>query len=150
MRYPTPLMHPPCLRDSLPEYLPTAGGPALQAPRTILLADDDRSMVTTLVTYFEKKGFEVATSGNLAEAKAIYQRRLRWTLVMSDYHLCDGTGWDFYCWIRGQTTALPPFLLMSGSMNGTELSGEVQFIGKPFTLVELEARLQGLLGRNLG
>jgi DNA-binding response OmpR family regulator len=132
------------LRDSLPEHaILTAGSPASVWP-TLLVVDNDREMLRTLVCYFEKRGFHVAAGTSIAEAKQFYDRRKTWTLVIADYHLPDGTGWELCCWIRDQVRP-PPVLLMSGSTNCAALCGGMDYLPKPFRLEDLEARVRTLL-----
>ncbi len=114
---------------------------------TLLVVDDDEAMLQTLAWYFEKRGFHVAACGTLTEAKAFFDRRKSWTLVISDYHLPDGTGMELCWWMRDQTRVAPPFLLMSGSVNVSLLyTGDVDFLAKPFPLEALEARIRAILG----
>ena len=139
-------MRPPSLRDSLPEHAAN-GGTTLESWPTLLVIDDDPHMLQTLVCYFEKRGFHVAAGASIAEAKMFFHRRKTWTLVMSDYHLRDGNGWELCCWIRDQPGSPPPFLLMSGSAHGEALCTGVDFLPKPFAIADLEARVRTMLGR---
>lgn len=136
---------PPVLRDSLPESATSAGGAHLDVWPTLLVVDDDAQMLQTLVCYFEKRGFHVAPASSLAEAKAFFHRRKAWTLVISDFHLPDGTGGELLSWVTAQPAPTPPFLLMSGSLNGETLCPGVDFLAKPFALDELESRVRALL-----
>jgi DNA-binding response OmpR family regulator len=138
-------MRPPALRDSLSDHAVSAGGARVETWPTLLLVDDDPQMLSTLVCYFERRGFHVAPATHLAEAKALYPRCKHWTLVISDYHLPDGTGAELCEWLRGQRGAQPPFLLMSGSVMEDLGSLGVPFLAKPFALEELEARVRLLL-----
>lgn len=113
---------------------------------TLLVVDNDTEMLQTLVWYFEKRGFHVAASASLAEAKTFFHRRKSWTLVISDYHLPDGTGFELCCWISDQVRNAPPFLLMSGSSNCPPVCAGIDFLAKPFPLEALESRIHALLG----
>jgi two-component system, OmpR family, response regulator RegX3 len=139
-------MRPSRLRDSLPEHA-APGGVALDSWPTLLVIDDDQEMLRTLVCYFEKRGFHVAAGSSIAEAKTFFHRRKTWTLVMADYHLPDGNGWELCCWVREQPGTPPPFLLMSGSAYGEALSTGVDFLQKPFAIAELEERVRAMLRR---
>ena len=139
-------MRPFRLRDSLSEHA-APGGVALTTWPTLLVIDDDPEMLRTLVCYFEKRGFHVAAASTIAEAKTNFHRRKIWTLVMTDYHLPDGNGWEFCCWIRDQPGPPPPFLLMSGSLYGEALCNGVDFLPKPFALAELDERVRTILRR---
>lgn len=133
------------LRDSLPEHAMVPGGAHLSSWPTLLVIDNDAEMLQTLVWYFEKRGFHVAASSTLAEAKTFFHRRKSWTLVISDFHLPDGTGLEFCCWMRDQVADAPPVLLMSGSAKCSALCADVEFLAKPFPLEVLETRIRTLL-----
>lgn len=136
----------PSLRDSLPEHAMVPGGVHVPTWPTLLVVDNDPAMLQTLVWYFEKRGFHVAASSSLAEAKTFFHRRKSWTLVISDYHLPDGTGLEFCRWMRDQASAAPPFLLMSGSVHCPTLCAGIDFLAKPFPIEALESRVRRLLG----
>ena len=123
------------------------GGAHAHAWPTLLVVDSDAQMLQALVWYFEKRGFHVAASTSLADAKAFFHRRKTWTLVVADYHLPDGTGLELCCWMRDQVSEPPPFLIISGSVNCAALCADVDFLAKPFPLESLEARVRTMLGR---
>src|SRR5438105_12101664 len=109
------------LYDSLPEHSLPAGGEQLALGPAVLLVDSDPEMLTMLRCYFEQRGFHVATVNTFADAKTFFSRRAAWTLVVSDYHLPDGTGAALHAWLRARPGPTPPVLLMSGSMYGAAL-----------------------------
>jgi DNA-binding response OmpR family regulator len=119
------------------------GAEAAESATDLLVVDDDDAMRETLACYFQSRGFAVTTARNLTEAMACFQRRPQWRLVLSDYHLPDGTGAQLDAWMREQASAAP-FVLMSGSLQGEELCG-YDYLAKPFSLRALEERLGGLL-----
>lgn len=134
------------LRESLPEHDIIPSGTHSASWPTLLVVDDDVEMLQALAWYFEKRGFHVAASSNLADAKTYFHRRKTWTLVIADYHLPDGTGLELCGWIREQGRGTPPFLLMSGSMNCVTAIEGVDVLAKPFPLEVLEARVRELVG----
>lgn len=111
----------------------------------MLLVEDDPAMMQIIVVFFEQCGYRVTATATVAEAMACFQREERWTLVISDYNLPDGNGWDFCCWVREQPGAAPPLMLMSGNFSGGTFSG-MEFLAKPFDLADLKAKLTALLG----
>ncbi len=139
-------MRPASLRDKLPDHALPAGGSTTGLWPTLLVVDHDAEMLRTLVCYFEQRGFHVAASTSLAEAKAFFHRHKTWALVISDYHLPDGTGLEFCCWVRDQTRGTP-FLLMSGSPQCAALCAGTEYLAKPFPLEELATRVRALVGR---
>jgi DNA-binding response OmpR family regulator len=139
-------VHAAPLRDSLSEQALTSGGPDLGTWPTLLVLDSDTEMLRTLSWFFEKRGFHVAAAANLAEAKNYFYRRPRWTMVIADYHLPDGTGWDFCTWMRERPNAsATPFILMSGGLHAAAICPEVDFLAKPFRVEDLESRVRTLL-----
>jgi DNA-binding response OmpR family regulator len=114
---------------------------------TMLVLDSDPDMLRTLTWFFEQRGFHVAAVANVAEAKDYFHRRPQWTMVIADYHLPDGTGWDFCAWLRERPNAQTiPFLLMSGGLHAATVCPEMDFLAKPFRIEDLESRVRTLLG----
>jgi len=141
-------MRPGLLSESLPDYAMIPGGASVAAWPTLLVVDSDAEMLSTLVCYFENRGFHVAAATSIVEAKAICHRRRNWTLVLADFHLPDGTGWELCCWMQEQPGWQNlPFIMMSGSMNCSALCNGADYLAKPFHLDDLEARVRALLGR---
>lgn len=140
-------MRPGPLRQSLTEpIVPPRDNHSAAGWPTLLVVDDDPGMLQALAWFFEKRGFHVAAAGTLAEARIFFQRHRSFALIVSDYHLPDGTGAEFCWWVRDQLNDAPPFLLMSGSMTATVTCPEnVDFLAKPFTLEALEVRVRGLI-----
>ncbi len=110
----------------------------------LLIIEDEIMTLQTLAHFFTLRGFHVSTASTLREAQTRYWSRPSWALILSDYHLSDGTGLDFYSWIEEQRGLPVPFLLMSGGIKA-ELADGVAFIAKPFGLHELETRVRALL-----
>jgi DNA-binding response OmpR family regulator len=142
-------MPPPFLRDSLSEHALLGGGNGTAAP-ALLIVDDDEAMLHALGCYFARRGFRVASARSVAEARELFSKQKLWTLVISDYHLPDGTGTDLKAWLEAQSGGAPPFLLMSGSIQGSAASLGLDFLAKPFALADLEERLRILLRGHSG
>lgn len=113
---------------------------------TLLFVDSDLTLSRTLVCHFERRGFHVATAATLTEARDYLHRRKRWTLVIADCHLPDGTGWELQTWChdQGQRT---PFLLVSSSPFSATMCAGSDFLAKPFSLAMIEARVNRLTGK---
>ena len=141
-------MRPAPLRESLPDHTMPTSGDFAATDQNLLIIDDDPEMLRTLVMYFEMRGFAVSSAITVAAAKTSFRQQKAWSLIVSDYHLPDGTGWDLFCWIRDQPGgAPPPFLLMSGSVQSHTLGSGVEFLAKPFAIGDLESRVRMLLKR---
>jgi DNA-binding response OmpR family regulator len=138
-------MRPSSLCESLPDHALAAAGSGGPAWPTLLVVDSNPEMLRTLVFFFEKRGFHVAGAATLAEAKAMFSRCAHWALMIADYHLPDGTGWEFCCWVRDQPRTAPPFLILSASVNCASFCPDAEFLAKPFRGEELEARVRAML-----
>jgi DNA-binding response OmpR family regulator len=140
-------VHTAPLRDSLSDHSSVGGSSGVGPWPTLLVIDNDAEMLRTLTCFFEKRGFHVAAAATVAEAKTYFQRRLHWTMVIADYHLPDGNGWDFCAWMREQRAgqSSTPFLLMSGGTHAATVCPEIDFLAKPFGIEELEQRVRTLL-----
>ncbi|MBL9209361.1 MAG: response regulator transcription factor [Opitutaceae bacterium] len=113
---------------------------------TILLVDSDVALVRTLVCHLERRGFHVAAAASLAEAREYLHRRKSWTLVISECHLPDGTGWELHSTLKEQGLTTP-FLLLSSSPFSATLCAGADFLAKPFSPAKLEARVNVLTGK---
>jgi DNA-binding response OmpR family regulator len=113
---------------------------------TILLVESDLALVRTLVCHLERRGFHVAAAASLAEAREYLHRRKSWTLIVSECHLPDGTGWELQAALKEQGVKTP-FLLLSSSPFSATLCAGADFLVKPFSPAKLEARVNVLTGR---
>jgi DNA-binding response OmpR family regulator len=110
----------------------------------LMIVEDEVMTLQTLAHFFTLRGFNVTTAATLREAQTRFWSRPGWAIILSDYHLSDGTGLELFSWIEEQRGLPAPFLLMSGGIKA-ELADGVAFIAKPFGLHELEARVRALL-----
>lgn len=135
------------LPESVNDHALHRGAAQLVAWPTLLVVDTDLQVTGSVVCFFERRGFHVAAATSLAEAKPFLHRRKNWTLIISDYHLPDGTGVEFFDWIREQGCE-SPVLLTSGSPHFSALCGEIAFLPKPFSLEKLESYVRDLKHRH--
>jgi two-component system OmpR family response regulator len=110
----------------------------------LLIVEDEIVTLQTLAHFFTLRGFHVTTAGSLREAQTRFWSQQSWAVILSDYHLSDGTGLDLHSWLQEQPGIPAPFLLMSGGIQAARADG-VEFIAKPFGLLELEARVHAVL-----
>lgn len=139
-------MLPGPLRESLPEHALLAGVTHSSGRPALLVVDNDVEMLQALQCYFEKRGFHVAASRSLGEAKSFFHRQQAWTLVIADCHLPDGTGGELCSWLREQNQATP-VLLMSGSPQAARFCNGADYLAKPFRLEALERTVTALLSK---
>ena len=134
------------LPESVNDHALHRGATPLSAWPTLLVVDTDLQVTGSVVCFFERRGFHVAAAASLAEAKLFLHRRKNWTLIISDYHLPDGTGVEFFDWLREQGCE-SPVLLTSGSPHFSAFCGEIDFLPKPFALEKLEGYVRELKHR---
>jgi CheY-like chemotaxis protein len=127
---------------------------AKNAPRakSILLADDEPTLLLTLATKLRGHGYEVLTAESVEKALEILQHSTP-AIIVSDLLFGEAhlTGIEFYQRVRNDTRLQNvPFLLMSGISDefvvraGMRL-GVDSFIQKPFDLELLLATIEGKL-----
>ena len=113
---------------------------------TLLVVDPDADVTRTLVCFFEKRGFHVAAATTLTEAKEYFHRCRSWTLVITDYHLPDGSGMELCDWLREQGSDIP-VLLISGSPYCSSLCMGQDYMSKPLSMERLEAYVRAVQKR---
>jgi two-component system alkaline phosphatase synthesis response regulator PhoP len=120
---------------------------------TILVVDDDKTIVEVLQGYLQQAGYEVlvAYDGNTA---VHLLRNNRPNLLLLDLMLPDKDGWDIARWIRGDArlSAMPIIMLTArvedmDKIIGLELGAD-DYITKPFNGREVVARVRALLRRS--
>jgi CheY-like chemotaxis protein len=127
---------------------------AKNAPRakSILLADDEPTVLLTLAAKLRQHGYEVVTAESVEKALELLQHSVP-AIIVSDLLFGEAhlTGIEFYQRVREDVTLQNvPFLLMSGISDefvvraGMRL-GVDSFIQKPFDLELLLATIEGKL-----
>jgi two-component system, OmpR family, phosphate regulon response regulator PhoB len=117
--------------------------------RTILVAEDDHGCRSALVQYFERTGYRVteATDGP-STLRAVFQHSA--SLVILDLGLPGFDGADVLTKIRRHSTV--PVIVCSGRDSEDDRIrslnlGADDFVVKPFSFAELEARVRAILRR---
>lgn len=114
----------------------------------LLIIDDDRALVKMLDNYFSIKGYEVGTASDGIEA--IHKIQNCPDLILLDINMPGMDGLEVCRQIREQVSC--PILFLTARteeqdrVNGL-LSGGDDYILKPFSLKELEARITAHLKR---
>jgi CheY-like chemotaxis protein len=124
----------------------------LNARSTILLADDEETLLLSLAANLRKHGYDVVTALTVEKALEMLQKSIP-SIIVSDLLFGEGeqTGIEFYQRVREDARLKDiPFLLMSGISDefvvraGMRL-GVDNFIQKPFDLELLLATIEGKL-----
>lgn len=126
---------------SLPESFSTASSPA-----KVLIVDDDEGILRLLSSFLESKGFQVAQSRSLSEARERVSCGLP-DLILLDYQLPDGVGMDLLREL-GDRSMLCSVVMMTGvAKDDVSLAtdamrlGAVDYLTKPFSLTTLESKV---------
>ncbi len=122
------------------------------AKSTILLADDEETLLLSLAVKLRKHGYDVVTALSVEKALGMLQKSIP-SIIVSDLLFGEGeqTGIEFYQRVREDARLKDiPFLLISGISDefvvraGMRL-GVDNFIQKPFDLELLLATIEGKL-----
>jgi two-component system response regulator RegX3 len=117
--------------------------------RTILLVEDERSIIEPLAAALEREGFRTELAGTAAEAieKAA---RVDPDLVLLDLMLPDGSGYEVTRELRSRSSVPIVMLTARGDeadrVVGLELGAD-DYVVKPFSAREVAARIRAVLRR---
>ncbi len=116
----------------------------------ILIADDEKDIVAMLSGFFESKGYFVLTAGNGTEALKQSQRQP--DIILLDIHMPGPNGLEVCKRIRDHVSC--PILFLTACIEDADkvagfAAGGDDYIVKPFSLVELEARVRAHLRREM-
>jgi len=116
---------------------------------SILLVEDDLSLVAGLEFSLQKNGFQVDIARTVKEAFTLY-RDEKYDLLLLDLGLPDGSGFEICKKVR-LTSSVPVIFLTASDeevnvVMGLDMGGD-DYIAKPFKLNELISRIHALLRR---
>ena len=122
-------------------------------PDRVLVVDDDpgiRGLLTSALTF---AGFQVTVAGDIPQALESIQREIP-DVVVLDVMLPGGTGFDILQMLRSRSIGVPVLFLtardaVEDRVRGLQLGGD-DYVVKPFSVVEIGARLEALLRRSRG
>nr|WP_296263690.1 response regulator transcription factor [uncultured Merdimonas sp.] len=115
----------------------------------IAVIEDDKALREGLRVAFGLEGYEVLEAGNVKEGWKILEDE-RCDLAVLDCGLPDGNGFDLLRRLR-KVSDLPVLMLTARNSEMDEVTslelGVDDFMGKPFSLAVLQARVRKLLKR---
>jgi two-component system KDP operon response regulator KdpE len=121
----------------------------VESKATLLLVDDDVTLLKALELYLTRAGYAVHTAGNGTEAlRQLYD--LRPDLIVLDVMMPQMDGWETCRRIREMST-VPIIMLTARGQEADRVMGlklgADDYVAKPFSLKELEARIEAILRR---
>jgi DNA-binding response OmpR family regulator len=116
----------------------------------LLLVEDDDAIVDALRLHLEAAGYSVHRESDGRRAMGEIDRR-RWDMVLLDLMLPGADGWDVCRHLRARHSGVPVIMLTARSTEahrvlGLELGAD-DYMAKPFSMLELVARIRALLRR---
>ncbi len=130
---------------------PNAGAPVSPtvAPPTVLIIDDDLHLADVIRLYLERKGYRVVAARDGEEGLARFQATHP-DLILLDVMLPKLSGYEVCRRLRDVSTVPIIFLSARGQdtdrVTGLRLGAD-DYVPKPFSLRELEARIESVLRR---
>jgi DNA-binding response OmpR family regulator len=116
----------------------------------VLLVEDDDAIADALRLHLEQAGFALQHERDGLAALATIARR-RWDLVLLDLMLPGADGWDVCRELRQRHPDVPVIMISARGAEahrvlGLELGAD-DYLAKPFSMLELVARMRALLRR---
>lgn len=115
----------------------------------LLLVEDDASISEMVADYLTKEGYRVETAKDAGEAAARFESG-RFDLILLDIMLPGGNGLDLLQ--RFRSLSRVPIVMLSAKDGEVDKAlglrfGADDYIAKPFSLIELSARVQAAIRR---
>jgi two-component system, OmpR family, response regulator len=124
--------------------------PASRMPLRILVVEDDPLLAESLVRALQQQGYRIGHARRGHDAEALL-RTQRFDLLLLDIGLPDIDGFELLRRLRARGDATPVLVVTAREavderVHGLDLGAD-DYLTKPFSLSELEARVRALLRR---
>lgn len=118
----------------------------------ILVIEDEKALAGLIEQTLQKNGYGVTLAASLAEGRE--KLKQPFDALVCDRRLPDGDGLDLVSEIRAANNATPVLMLTALGLPQERVkgldAGADDYLPKPFSLYELQARLRALLRRSGG
>lgn len=119
----------------------------------ILIIDDHIDLITNIFAFFEKSNYVLDAAQNAFIALELCKEHY-YDLIILDWMLPKKSGLEFLQQLRAQDSITPVIMLtakteLHDKLQGFE-AGADDYLTKPFSLEELEARIRALYLRSVG
>jgi two-component system phosphate regulon response regulator OmpR len=139
--------------DGFESAMALPADPATAAPTPLLVVDDEPELRGLLAEYFGRHGFAVRSAAGAAEARALLAGQPP-ALALLDINMPGENGLSLARWLREAHPGVAIVMLTTAGepvdrIVGLELGAD-DYVGKPFELRELLARVRAVLRRAQG
>lgn len=118
----------------------------------LLIVDDEANILELLYFNLKREGYKIDTAADGENALLLYSKN-KYDLIILDRMMPGIDGCDVLKKIRSKNLEIPVILLTAKSEEADKLTGfnlgADDYVTKPFSIMELKARIKALLKRNM-
>lgn len=129
----------------------TTGGAAMEDKLNVLVVDDEKLMCDILTMSLQRLGYAVTTASNGLDALDLFESQ-EFDLLLLDVMMPDMDGFDVCIEVRKRSDV--PIIMLTALSRPDDIvrgleAGADNYITKPFTFKEVEARIKAILRRTV-